>query len=205
MKNEDLGTSSISLILASSSIYRQRQLKQLGIPFQSMKPLCDEDSLKNHFQHLPADQLARELAYQKAFSLQKEVPKSSLLLGADQLVQFQGQILGKPHTRENAVEQLLRMAGKTHQLITAVCLLQNEHRWNLLNVTALQMYPMSRQEIETYVDLDLPFDCAGSYKIEENGIRLFEKIETPDFTAIQGLPLLQLHQILRSWNFKSTP
>jgi septum formation protein len=205
MTNHQISPSSMSLILASTSVYRQKQLRQLGIPFQSMKPLCDEEIVKNKFQHLPAQQLAQQLAFQKAFSLQKEVPKSSVLIGADQLVQFQDKILGKPHTRDKAVEQLLNMSGKTHQLITAVCLLEEEQRWDILNITQLRMYPLSHQEIETYVDLDLPLDCAGSYKIEEHGIRLFEKIDTQDFTAIQGLPLLQLHQLLRSWNFKLTP
>ena len=73
---------------------------------------------------------------------------------------------------------------------------------SFLNVTRLKMKSLSRQQIENYLEMDQPFDCAGSYKIEKHGISLMDKIETDDFTAIQGLPLIQLAHTLESFGYQ---
>ncbi len=184
------------LVLASASKYRQELLLRLGLPFVSMTPLIDEEKEKDPT--LAPRELAEHLAKLKAQSLANP---QRIVIGGDQLVAFNNEILGKAHTVENAVNQLLKMQGQSHQLITAVCLVAGEQVIPFTNVTTLKMKKLSREQIEHYVKLDNPIDCAGSYKIELHGINLFEKIDTSDFTAIQGLPLIELSQKLNSLGF----
>jgi septum formation protein len=184
------------LILASTSKYRQAQLTQLGLPFEAKKPLIDEENEKDP--SLTPQKLAEKLAFLKAQSLKAT---GSVVIGGDQLVAHRGLILGKPHTRERAIEQLLNMQGATHELITAICVFDGEHPTPYVDITRLTMKPLSRLQIERYVDLDQPLDCAGAYKIERHGMMLFEKIESADFSAIQGLPLLALSHILKGSGF----
>jgi septum formation protein len=185
-----------NLILASQSVYRQAQLKQLGLPFEAKKPLIDEDSEKDPA--LSPQKLAEKLAFLKAQSLKAT---NSVVIGGDQLVAHRGLILGKPHTRENALAQLQSLQGQTHELITAICVFDGEDCTPFVDTTRLTMKSLTLQQIERYVDLDQPLDCAGTYKIEKHGMMLFEKIDSQDFSAIQGLPLLALSQILTKLGF----
>lgn len=185
-----------NLILGSTSVYRKALLQQLGLPFQAMKPLFDEETFKAS--DLAPRDLAEALAFHKAESLKAT---DRIVIGGDQLVAHQGQILGKPHAREKAIAQLLSMQGQTHELITAICVFDGEACMRHTDITRLSMKTLSREQIERYVDLDTPFDCAGSYKIEKHGLMLFDKIESQDFSAIQGLPLLALSQILNKSGF----
>ncbi|MCX7978758.1 MAG: Maf family protein, partial [Bdellovibrionaceae bacterium] len=88
-----------------------------------------------------------------------------------------------------------------HELITALCVLYKGTEITHEVITRIQLHPLSLEQIENYVDLDEPLDCAGSYKIESHGISLMARIETEDFSAIQGLPLLALGKILRSCGY----
>ena len=101
-------------------------------------------------------------------------------------------IFGKPKSIESACVQLQKMQGRTHQLLTGVALVSGSQELTFLNVCQMTLRPLTQTEIENYIRLDLPLDCAGSYKIEKSGISLFEKIECEDWTAIQGLPILRL-------------
>jgi septum formation protein len=184
------------LVLASTSKYRQAQLKQLGLEFTAEKPLIDEEREKDPT--LGPQALAEKLAFLKAKSL---AAPGFVVIGGDQLVAHRGRILGKPHTRERAVEQLLEMAGEAHELITAICVFDGDTWTPHTDITRLYMKPLTLAQAERYVDLDSPLDCAGAYKIEQHGMMLFEKIESQDFSAIQGLPLLALSQILRNSQF----
>ncbi|WII73773.1 nucleoside triphosphate pyrophosphatase [Bdellovibrio sp. 22V] len=181
------------LILASTSKYRQELLSRLAYTFTSQAPLIDEEKEKDP--SLSPRALAEKLAYLKAASLKAP---GRVVIGGDQLVSFEGRIIGKSHTREKAVEQLLAMQGKTHELITAICVFDGDKPIPYTDITRMHMKPLSREKIERYVDLDQATDCAGSYKIEKHGIQLFEKIESQDFTAIQGLPLIELSKILEN-------
>jgi septum formation protein len=185
------------LILASTSVYRQELLKKLGVPFTAQKPVCDEDQYKSQIADPLA--LASLLASEKAKSLLKP---GCVLIGGDQVVALEEQILGKSKTREKAIQQLQFMQGKAHQLVTAICVLSEEKVLNYIDITHLKMKPLNTAQIAAYVDSEKPFDCAGSYKIESLGISLFESIETQDFTAIQGLPLLKLSQMLNQFGFQ---
>lgn len=181
------------LILASTSKYRQELLSRLAYTFTAQAPLIDEDKEKDP--SLAPQALAEKLAQLKAASLKGP---GKVVIGGDQLVAFEGRILGKSHTPEKAVEQLLSMQGKTHELITAICVFDGEKMMPYTDITRMHMKPLTRAQAERYVGLDNPTDCAGSYKIEKHGIMLFEKIESQDFTAIQGLPLIALSKLLEN-------
>jgi septum formation protein len=184
----------MELILASTSPYRRALLERLGVPFRCRAPLIDEEVLKR--EDLPPRELAERLAVAKATSLRDEEPEATII-GGDQLAVCEGQVFGKPGTLRLAEEQLWQLAGKSHDLITAVAVCQRSRIMTHTDVTTLRMRPLSRLEIERYVAADRPIDCAGSYKLEERGIALFEAIDTNDPSAITGLPLIALSQILR--------
>lgn len=185
------------LILASTSIYRQELLKQLCVPFEAKKPLFDEEQYK--IQNLAPKELAETLATLKAESLKDT---NCVIIGGDQLVHLEGQIIGKPHTHENAVATLEKMSGKLHELITSVCVIDRDQKWLHTDITKIKLKPLTSEQIRRYVDLDKPFDCAGSYKIEKHGISLVDQIICDDFTAIQGLPLIALSNILHNCGYQ---
>ena len=186
------------LVLASTSPYRRALLSRLGVPFRCVPPRLDESSFDCGERSPRA--VAEALALGKAASIAEGEPEATII-GCDQLVALDGRIFGKPGTADRAIDQLTAMSGRAHELITAVVVLQGERRAGHTDVTVLRMRPLNRDEIVRYVARDQPFDCAGSYKVEEAGITLFETIATEDHTAITGLPLIRLTTILRSFGF----
>jgi septum formation protein len=182
------------LVLASTSPYRRALLERLGVAFRAKAPVCDESLVKAA--ESDAIRLAERLAYAKAESLLDSEPGATII-GGDQLVLFEGKVLGKPLSVDRAVDQLLSMSGKVHELITAIVVRTGAQIFRHTDVTKLHMRPLSRPEIERYVQHEQPLDCAGSYKIESQGIALFERIDSEDQTAITGLPLIALVSILR--------
>lgn len=186
------------LILASTSKYRQAQLRRLGIEFSSVKPPYAENPISG----LGAADLVRHHARQKALAVHAlPEARNHLILAGDQAALLQTptglQLLGKPGSAELAVEQLLQLSGKTHELLTCVVLLEPDGQ--LLErevVTQLTMRPLTAVEAAAYVSLDMPLDCAGSYKIECAGPSLFERIVGDDPTAIEGLPLISVAEML---------
>lgn len=182
--------------LASTSIYRRDLLRRLGLAFRAERPLINEEEAKLEHASLSPRELAAKLAELKARSL---AGSGRLVIGGDQMVSFENRILGKPGNREKAIEQLMTLQGRTHELITATCLVDEKGQAHAhLDITLLTMRIMSKEQIEKIVDLDRPYDCAGAYKIEEHGIALMDKIESSDFTAIQGLPLMALSKMLEN-------
>jgi septum formation protein len=188
------------LVLASTSAYRRALLERLGVPFLCRAPRVDETALKRDAAGLDPRALAERLARAKAESLAGEEPGAAVV-GADQLVAFEGRVFGKPGDARRAVEQLLTFAGRPHELITALAVWSDGQVVEHTDVTTLWMRPLTRPEAERYVARDRPFDCAGSYKLEEGGIALFERIESRDHTAVTGLPLVALTTILRDLGF----
>jgi len=186
------------LVLASTSVYRRALLERLGVPFRCRAPLCDETLLKRETSN--PTKLAERLAYAKAHSLVSGEPGAAII-GCDQVVSFEGHVFGKPLTAARAVEQLAAMAGRSHELITALVVIQGEWTYHHTDVTTLRLRPLTRDAIERYVAADQPFDCAGSYKLEARGIVLFEEVESKDHTAITGLPLIALVSMLRELGF----
>lgn len=197
------------LILGSTSVYRQKLLTKLGIAFECVKPPFDEEKHKD--KSLEPLALAEKLAFLKAESVFEKLTASDpktmwTVIGSDQLVAFQGQILGKPGTPEKACEQLMKMQNQTHQLITAVCLfhgnsIQFQAR-TFFEQTEIKMKKLSETQIKKYVDLDNPIDCAGAYKFEAHGLALIAHLKNSDPSAIEGLPLIQLSNILQEFGYE---
>jgi septum formation protein len=185
------------LVLASTSRYRRALLARLGLPFRALAPACDEEALKDPA--LAPQQLAEHLALAKARSLQAALPRATII-GSDQLaaVEVDGTwtILGKPGTRERAIDQLALLAGRTHLLVTAMAVIHHGGLQRHTDLTRLTMRALDRAALGRYVDADQPLDCAGAYKLEERGIALFSRIDSADHTAITGLPLIALTAIL---------
>ena len=180
----------MDIILASGSLYRKQLFEQLGVEFRVEVSQVDEAPIQND-KNLEISKKASLLAELKAKAVFESNPKS-LVIGSDQVAQLEQATLGKPGTKEKAIEQLLSMSGKTHFLHTAVTLFAPGHKSSFLNTTKLKMRELTPAQIENYIDRDEPLDCAGSYKLEKSGITLFESIETSDHTAIIGLPLIEL-------------
>ena len=191
-KNQSLKTP-YPLILASSSKYRGALLSQLGWPFEAISPEVDEDQLKTL--NLTSLQIAQTLARLKAEAIFHKRPEACVI-GSDQVCSLGGEILSKPGTKEHAFKQLFKMQGRAHELVTAVTVLSPQGDIQFFNQTILHMRPLKETEILRYIEEDLPLDCAGSYKLESKGIKLFEKIEMDDHTSIIGLPLIQLNNFL---------
>lgn len=196
------------LILASTSPYRAELLSRLDLSFEAVDSRIDEDGYKDKIND-PLE-LARTLAYQKAKSVFNNSP-NSFVIGGDQVSLIPAQessnkeaaVLGKPGNFENAVNQIKKLQGRTHQLVTCVCVLgPEEFRDDIEDITSLTMRKLSPSEIESYVKKEEPYNCAGSYKIESLGIALFDKVQTNDSTAIVGLPLIELSKTLRKAGFK---
>lgn len=150
----------------------------------------------------PPEEVARELARRKARSLADAYP-NAFILGSDQLVDLDGTILGKPGGEEACLAQLARMVGRTHRLLTAVALRHPDGDLDeALIVFELHMRALDREALRRYVQAERPYDCAGSYKIEGRGITLMETMRGPDFTAVVGLPLIEVTSMLRRAGFR---
>jgi septum formation protein len=188
----------MELILASTSPYRRQLLEARQVPFKAVAPLCDEDQLKDP--NLSGTDLTRKLAQAKAESLKALYP-NAYIIGSDQVLEFEGAIFGKPKTKERALEQLLSLQGKTHQLVTSLYIHAPHRAWAHTEVVSLVMRTWSEAELRRYIEADLPLDCAGSYKLEKKGLLLFEEIHAHDYESIIGLPLLKLFSILRDEQF----
>lgn len=187
------------LVLASTSPYRRELLLRLGLPFACAAPGVDEAAVKRASLGDPAA-VATELARRKALAIAAQRP-GAIVIGSDQCACLDGRILDKPGTAANAHAQLAALAGRTHELRTAVAIAHGGDVVEWTEVTRLSMRPLAQTEIERYVAADRPLDCAGSYKIEGLGITLFERVDGADWTAIQGLPLLRLAAELRAFGF----
>jgi len=190
----------MKLILASTSPFRKKQLEQMGLDFQTDSPPFDEETFKN--KSLTPRDLAETLACEKAKSLRKKYPDQTPILGGDQLVHLKGKILGKPQEHARATQQLLKLQGQTHELITSICIYYKGQSHIHTNITKMTMRKLSQKSIESYLLRDQPYNCAGSYKIENCGIQLFEKIETDDFTSIIGIPLIGLTHLIKDLGLK---
>lgn len=184
------------VILASSSKYRHELLSRLVTGFRAFSP--DVAEAEFHSLCQTSEQLASRLAYEKAIEISRRFP-NAVVIGSDQLVDIDGQVLGKPGTTDAAISQLLTMSGRSHRLLTAVCVLGPERKTEFRDETRMSMRALTRDDAERYVERDQPLDCAGSYRIESCGIALFDRVETEDFTAIMGLPLIRLAQVLREF------
>lgn len=188
------------LILASSSVYRRSLLERLRLPFTCTAPDIDETP---HAGEPPAATAAR-LALAKAQAVATANPQA-LIIGSDQVAELNGtpgvlgMALGKPGNHENALRQLQAVRGRRVVFHTALCLLDTASgRHQLETVPTVALFrDLSDAQIERYLLLEQPYDCAGSAKIESLGVALLHKIESDDPTALIGLPLMTLVGMLK--------
>lgn len=180
------------LVLASGSKYRAELLGRLRLAFRALPSAADETPLAGE----AAPALARRLAVTKAQVVQSQAP-GAWIIGSDQTAVVAGRITGKPGSRAAQIEQLQRAAGQTVEFLTAVAVLTPGGLHEGLDVTTVRFRPLTRAEIERYVDAEPAHDCAGGFKCEGLGISLFEAIESSDPTGLIGLPLILTHRLLR--------
>ena len=187
-------TNSKNIVLASSSPYRKELLSRVLNDFSCESPDIDETPFPDEE---PVEHVAR-LAEQKAMTVSLNHP-DSIIIGSDQICVLDGQILGKPHTEEKAIQQLQACTGKTVIFYTSLCVLESGQQAKTIDVvvTEVSFRVLEKGEIERYVQREQPLDCAGSFKCEGLGIALFESLSSKDPTALIGLPLITLAQSLR--------
>lgn len=185
----------MKLVLASSSPYRKQLLKRLQIPFKTASPDVDERKLNGE---TPRDYVKR-LSIEKSKILKHDFP-NSLIIGSDQIiVTSQGEIQGKPLTHENAVAQLKKVSGDEVDLITGLALFNCETDTTQFDWVDYKVgyRKLSEQQIENYLRSEQPYHCAGSLKSEGLGTCLLTHLLGDDPTAIIGLPLIKLTDMLR--------
>lgn len=183
------------LILASTSPYRRELLSRLGLPFDAVAPPFPED-----LTGLSPAQHALFSAWYKAKSV-ADAGGEGIIIGSDQVLALEGrEILGKPGTKEGAVAQLMRMAGREHWFFTGLACYRTATDEFYLDVVPVQvrLKDLTAAQIEAYVTREMPIDCAGSFKIESLGIALMERVRSTDPTALIGLPLISLSRMLTS-------
>ena len=183
----------LPLILASSSRYRKSLLERLHLPFESAAPDVDETPLQNE----QPEQLTRRLALAKAQALQARYP-AHLIIGSDQVVLLDNELVSKPGTHTEAREQLTRSSGKTLTFSTALCLLNSASGKHQVAMEpySVTFRELSNEQIERYLLQDKPYDCAGSFKSEGFGVSLIERMHGDDPNSLIGLPLIRLCQML---------
>lgn len=183
------------LILASSSPFRRQILDKLQIEYTCISPDIDESQLENE----TASQLVKRLAENKARKIADSV-SDSLVIGSDQVAVLGDEILGKPHTHENAVKQLEKLSGNTVTFLTGLALINSKTGQVQSEVVPFKVVfrSLSKQMIENYLKTEQPYSCAGSFKSEALGIVLFEKLEGEDPNALVGLPLIRLVRMLEN-------
>lgn len=183
------------LVLGSTSRYRRELLDRLGLPFEVAAPDVDETARDGEVPAL----LATRLALAKAMAVAQRFPEA-IVIGSDQVADLDGEALGKPGDHARATDQLRRMRGKTvvfHTAMAVVCLATGFRREDLAPVR-VTFRPLTDAEIETYLQREQPYDCAGSAKSEGLGIALLDAIDSDDPTALVGLPLIRTCRMLRA-------
>ncbi len=196
----------IKIILASTSLYRAELLSRLQIPFDVAKPDVDETPIAGEPPHATALRLAIAKAQIVADTLATtsvHEASETLVIGSDQVADLNGQQLGKPGTRERARAQLQAMRGQTLVFHTAVALVNAKTRrvQSRIVPTEVVFRDYRDTEIENYLDRENALDCAGSAKSEGLGAALILRMTSDDPTALVGLPLLALTDMLAQENF----
>lgn len=183
------------LILGSTSRYRRELLERLRIPFDVRAPDVDETPLPGE---TPAE-LALRLSVSKAREVAMNALEDCVVIGSDQVADVDGEPIGKPGSHERAVAQLRRMSGKAIVFQTAVTVIRQSTRYerSMLAPVRVRFRDLHEDEIQQYLHLEQPYDCAGSAKCETLGIALLQSIESDDPTALVGLPLIRTCELLR--------
>jgi septum formation protein len=183
----------LPIVLASGSHYRADLLRKLQLDFICCTSHVDETPLPGE----TPEQLARRLSLAKAQAV-SDAYLSHLIIGSDQVAVCGEEFLHKPGSREQAIRQLTKQSGRVAQFYTGICVLNSSNGQSLsdIDLCTVHFKPLSNKKIIRYLDLEQPFDCAGSFKSEGLGIALFSRIEGDDPNALIGLPLIKLIGLL---------
>lgn len=181
------------LVLSSSSKARRALLTRLAMPFVATSPDVDETPLPNEDTHA----MVLRLAESKAKACSSAYPQA-LIIGSDQVGILDNTVLCKPHTHEKAVQQLRLVSGKKVRFLTGLCLLDVKNNHCQLAVETYDVYfrDLSDAMIEQYLQKEDALQCAGSFQAEGLGITLIRKFAGDDYTALIGLPLIRLVEML---------
>lgn len=189
---------SARLVLASSSPYRKELLQRLQLHFDTTSPEIDESI---HAGENPSD-LVKRLSLEKANKAAEKL-LDVIVIGSDQVVACDNEILGKPGTRENAVDQLKKVSGKRVVFHTGITVIDS--RSAVIQTEEVKTYvefkELNDQTINAYLDKEPAFNCAGAFKSESLGIALTDRIIEEDPTALIGLPLIRLCQMLEKIDY----
>lgn len=183
----------IKIILASASPRRRELLAQIGLDFQVLVSEVEE-KVNTDIPYLVVEQLSAQKAEAVAQKLEKE--ETALVIGADTIVACDGQILGKPRDKEEAVQMLRKLNGRSHQVYTGVTLIFGDKIKTFYEATEVEFYPMTEEEIGAYVETPDPLDKAGAYGIQGFCARYIKGI-TGDYNNVVGLPVGRLYQEMK--------
>lgn len=184
----------MNIILASTSPFRKAILDNLGIPFTTAKPETDETPQNGE----TAAQLVERLAAAKAAAIKAD--NNTFIIGSDQVATIDGDILGKPHTVENAIAQLSRFSGRKVTFLTGLCLKKGTTSHTIVEPFDVHFRDLTETDIRTYIEKEQPLNCAGSFKSEGLGILLFSKLSGRDPNALIGLPVIALNELFQKYN-----
>ena len=176
----------MNVILASASPRRKELLASVFDKFECIPSDVDETLPEE----IPAEQSAEFLAVKKAAHIAKK-HADSLVIGCDTIVVFNGKVYGKPHDEADAKRMLTELSGKTHKVITGVCLFYKERSLSFSETTEVEFYPLSDEEIESYIRTGSPMDKAGAYGIQDKGFLPARQIHG-DYFNVVGLPTARL-------------
>jgi septum formation protein len=182
-------------ILASASPRRESLLRQLGFQFK----VVPSEIAEIQHEQLTAHEAAQINAYRKARAVAKKVP-DALVLAADTLVYLEDRLFGKPADLEEAYEMLQGLSGRTHNVVTAICLMHlREHRHRVFAETSsVQFKPLDAVTIRRYLSRVNPLDKAGAYAVQEEGNLIIDKV-TGSYSNVVGLPVERLVTELHAW------
>ena len=189
----------IELVLASSSPFRRRLLGQLSVEFRTLDPDIDESPLPEE----KPETLVRRLSIAKARAVLSRAP-DALIIGSDQVAVHGGAIVGKPRDHTDAVAQLLSSSGRTITFLTCVALLNSANGGLQTEVVPFKVRfrPLTQEKIERYLEREQPYGCCGSLRADGLGIALLDRLRGEDPTALIGLPLTILAQMLEKEGFR---
>ncbi|MGD8557860.1 MAG: nucleoside triphosphate pyrophosphatase [Chromatiales bacterium] len=183
-----------TLVLASTSAYRQELLARLGLPFETASPEIDETRHKDE----EPEALVQRLSLEKAKAVASKYP-DALIIGSDQVATLDDTILGKPGTHERAMEQLKAASGQSVIFLTGLSLYDSAtgRSHTVCEPFRVDFRDLTEEEIDDYLRREEPYDCAGSFKSEGLGIALFSLMDGEDPNSLIGLPLIQLVSMLQ--------
>ena len=183
------------LVLASGSGIRRQMLENAGVSFEVSLPRVDEEAVRQSLLAEAASprDIADALAELKARKVSTRMPEA-LVLGCDQVLSFDGQIMAKPSSRADAEQQLRQLRGARHQLLSAAVIYEDgQPLWRFVGTVRLQMRDFSDSFLTAYLDRNWPdiSNSVGGYKLESEGLRLFTRVDGDYFTVL-GMPLLEI-------------